>query len=91
MIDVGALFSQLFFSFGWLLPLLLLATLFKSAWFKGVMGEALVNLAARLFLDKSVYHLIKNTTIPTEDSNTLKREVLPPFLNRIHSPDSRKF
>jgi len=34
------------------------------------MGEALVNLATRLFLNKSDYHLIKNVTIPTEDGTT---------------------
>jgi len=47
--------------------LFVLAALFKSAWFKGVMGEAIVNLAARLFLNKNDYHLIKNVTIPTGD------------------------
>jgi len=67
MIDSGALFSQLFSSFWWLLPLLVLITLFKSAWFKGVMGEAMVNLSARLSLDKNDCHLIKNVTTPGED------------------------
>ncbi|TLS70907.1 NERD domain-containing protein, partial [Mariprofundus erugo] len=52
------------------MPLFLLAALFKSPWFKGVMGEAMVNLAARLWLDKNSYHLIKNVTIPTEDGTT---------------------
>ncbi|GAV20994.1 DNA topoisomerase I [Mariprofundus micogutta] len=70
MTDFGALFSQLFSTFWWLLPLFGLAALFKSAWFKGVMGEAMVNLAARLFLNKNDYHLIKNVTIPTEDGTT---------------------
>jgi len=67
MIDFGALFSQLLSSFWWALPLFALAVLFKSAWFKGFFGEALVNLAARLFLDKNDDHVIKNVTIPTED------------------------
>jgi len=67
MIDFGALFSQLISSFWWLLPLLVLASLLKSPWFKGVKGEFMVNMAARLFLDKTKYHLIKNVTIPTED------------------------
>ncbi|WP_420813953.1 NERD domain-containing protein [Mariprofundus erugo] len=68
--DFGTLFSQLFSSFWWAIPLFLLAALFKSPWFKGVMGEAMVNLAARLWLDKNSYHLIKNVTIPTEDGTT---------------------
>jgi len=64
MIDFGALFSQLISTYWWLLPLFALAALFKSPWFKGFIGEVLVNLSARLFLDKNDYHLIKNVTIP---------------------------
>jgi len=50
MIDFGVLFSQLFSTYWWAIPLFVIAALLKSAWFKGVMGEAMVNLAARLFL-----------------------------------------
>jgi len=70
MIDFGALFSQLLATYWWLLPVLILAALFKSAWFKGFIGEVMVNMAARLFLNKNDYHLIKNVTIPTEDGTT---------------------
>jgi len=49
--------------------LVVIAALFKSAWFKGVMGEAIVNLASGVFLNKNDYHVIKNATIPTEDGN----------------------
>ena len=66
MINVAALFEQLITSFWWLLPLVVLATLLKSAFFKGFMGEAMANLSARLFLNKNDdYPLIKNVTIPT--------------------------
>ncbi|NWF35349.1 NERD domain-containing protein [Mariprofundus sp. KV] len=68
--DFSTLFSQLFSSFWWAIPLLVLAALFKSAWFKGFIGEVMVNMAARLFLNKNDYHLIKNVTIPTEDGTT---------------------
>jgi len=70
MIDFGALFSQLVSTYWWLLPLFALAALFKPACFKGLIGEVIVNLAARLFLDKNDYHLIKNATIPTADGTT---------------------
>ncbi len=70
MIDFGALFSQLISTYWWLLPLFVLAALFKSPWFKGFIGEVMVNMAAHLFLDKNDYHLIKNVTIPTEDGTT---------------------
>jgi len=64
VIDFAALFSQLLASsYWWLLPLFILAALFKSARFKGFIGEVMVNLAARLFLNKNDYLLIKNVTI----------------------------
>jgi len=46
------------------LPLLIFIALFKPAWFKGFIGEVMVNMTARLFLNKHDYHLIKNVTIP---------------------------
>jgi len=42
--DFSTLFSQLLSTYWWLLPLLIVATLFKSSWFKGFMGETMVNL-----------------------------------------------
>jgi hypothetical protein len=36
---------------------------------KGVFGEFQVNLAARFFLDKHRYTLLKNVTLPTEDGS----------------------
>ncbi|MGZ8943762.1 MAG: NERD domain-containing protein [Methylobacter sp.] len=37
---------------------------------KGILGELMVNLAAKFFLDKNVYTLFKNVTLPTEDGTT---------------------
>lgn len=54
----------------YLIPIGILAAILKSAWFKGVVGEFIVNLSAKLFLDKEKYHLIKNVTLPTEDGST---------------------
>jgi len=53
MIDFGALFSQLISTYWWLLPLFVLAALFKSPWFKGFIGEVVVNLSARLSINKN--------------------------------------
>jgi len=72
MIDFSALFSQLFSTYWRLLPLLIFIALFKSAWFKGFIGEVMVNMASRFFLNKNDYHLIKNATIPTEDGITMR-------------------
>jgi len=70
MVDFSTLLAQLLTTYWWAIPLLIFVALFKSARFKGFVGEAMVNLAALLFLDKNDYHLIKNVTIPTEDSTT---------------------
>ena len=37
---------------------------------KGIIGELLVKVQVKLYLDKNVYHLINNVTIPTEDGTT---------------------
>ncbi|WP_321529346.1 NERD domain-containing protein [Sedimenticola selenatireducens] len=54
----------------YLVPLLLFTALLKSPWFKGMLGEFVVNLSARWFLDKETYHLIRNVTLPTPDGTT---------------------
>ncbi|TNY95349.1 NERD domain-containing protein [Vibrio parahaemolyticus] len=53
----------------YLLPLLLIVSVFKSKWLKGVFGEFLVN---RLLskLPESDYTLIKDVTLPTSDGTT---------------------
>lgn len=50
--------------------LAILLAVFKSTWFKGIIGEFLINLTTKLFLDKRIYHLIKDVTLPTEDGST---------------------
>lgn len=72
--DFSPLVNQLMGTFWFLIPLVILAAVLKavlkSAWFKGIMGEFIVNLSAKLFLDKQKYHLIKNVTLPTDDGST---------------------
>ncbi|MCS0383848.1 NERD domain-containing protein [Vibrio diabolicus] len=53
----------------YLVPLLLIVSVFKSRWLKGVFGEFLVN---RLLskLPESDYTLIKGVTLPTNDGTT---------------------
>jgi restriction system protein len=52
------------------IPLFLLPIVLKSAWFKGLWGEFLVNFLLKKFLPKNQYTLIKNVTLPTEDGTT---------------------
>lgn len=69
-------YQQLIGFLGYLIPFFIIVGLFKSPWFKGKVGEFLVNASARLFLDKSRYHLVKNLTLPTEDGTTQIDHVL---------------
>ena len=68
--DFTPIINQILGTFWYLIPLAILAVVLKSAWFKGVVGEFIVNLSARLFLDKQKYHVLKNVTLPTEDGST---------------------
>ena len=63
---IALLLSQLWY----LLPLLLIATVIKTPWFKGMVGEWFLNLSIRLFLDKREYRLLKNVTLPIEGGTT---------------------
>lgn len=68
--DITPIINQLLSTLWYLIPLVLLASLFKSPWFKGVFGEYQVNLLLKLYLSKDTYHLIKNVTLPTENGTT---------------------
>ena len=50
--------------------LLLIVMIVKTPWFKGIIGESIVNVLAKQLLDKEKYHLIKNVTLPTENGTT---------------------
>ena len=53
-----------------LILIAILTALLNSPWFKGKTGEFIVNILAKLMLNKDEYHLIKNVTLPTEDGTT---------------------
>lgn len=63
-------FSQIINAYWWMIPLLFLIAFLKSPFMKGVFGELLVNLIAKFFLDKHIYKLFKNVTLPTEAGTT---------------------
>ena len=68
--DFSPIINQIVGALWYLIPIAILAVVFKSPWFKGIFGEFIVNLSAKLLLDKEKYHLIKNVTLPTEDGST---------------------
>ena len=53
-----------------LILFVILSVILNSPWFKGKTGEFIVNISAKLMLNKDEYHLIKNVTLPTEDGTT---------------------
>jgi predicted RNA-binding Zn-ribbon protein involved in translation (DUF1610 family) len=79
MIDGSALFAPLVNQLvtHWWLPVLILMVLFlKTPFAKGLLGELLVNIAIYIRLDKNLYHLMNNVTLPTEDGSTQIDHVL---------------
>ncbi|WP_429231079.1 NERD domain-containing protein [Aeromonas veronii] len=68
--DFFVMFDFIFQVAKWIIPPILLISLLKTPWFKGVMGEYMVNMVIRLKLDKQHYHLVKNVTLPTENGTT---------------------
>jgi restriction system protein len=63
-------FGPLISTYWWLILLLVLLAFLKTPFMKGILGELIVNLAANFFLDKKIYTLFKNVTLPTEDGTT---------------------
>ncbi|WP_323912167.1 nuclease-related domain-containing protein [Aeromonas caviae] len=68
--DVTSLLAPLLTKLWFVFPLLLLAAIVKSPWFKGMVGEWFLNLCLGLFLDKREYHLLKDVTLPISQGTT---------------------
>jgi hypothetical protein len=70
--SLHVLFLPLLRQYWWLVLVILAAPLLKlfSPIIKGKIGEGCVNLAAKLRLDREIYHLIKDVTIPTKKGTT---------------------
>lgn len=56
--------------YGYLIILPILISLFTTSWFKGILGEFMVNLCAYWQLDNDVYRLFRNVTLATKDGTT---------------------
>lgn len=54
----------------YLVPLAIIILFFKSPYFKGKLGELIVNLSVTKKLDSKIYHLLKDVTLPTFDGTT---------------------
>ncbi|TCS36412.1 NERD domain-containing protein [Reinekea marinisedimentorum] len=67
--DYSPIINQVF-KLWWLLPIMFIIGFFKTPWFKGQVGEALVRFAAKLRLPEETYQRIHNVTLPTPDGTT---------------------
>lgn len=68
--ELASLFMIIFKPLLWLLPLLILGVILKSAWFKGKMGERAVKKLIGRCLDPLTYREFSDVTILTEDGTT---------------------
>ncbi|SDS43582.1 Topoisomerase DNA binding C4 zinc finger [Halopseudomonas sabulinigri] len=68
--DFSPIIAQAWGMLSWLIPLMLLAGLLKSPWFKGYIGELLVRLFAHWQLDNQIYRRLHNVTLNTSDGTT---------------------
>lgn len=68
--DFSLLLKPIISALWWLIPLVILAGILKSRWFKGLFGELLVRLLAKFLLDGAEYRPIHNVTLPTPDGTT---------------------
>ena len=50
--DFSPVVNQIVSALWYLIPIAILAGVLKSPWFKGVVGEFIVNLSAKFLLDK---------------------------------------
>lgn len=66
----GVFAYQILKSLWWLVPFALLIAFLRSAWSKGVFGEALVRLAAKVRLPASTYHRLHDVTLAVPDGTT---------------------
>lgn len=67
--DYSPLISQVM-NIWWLLPIVILGALLKSAWFKGKLGEALVKSVVWYRLPKETYTPFHDVTLLTADGTT---------------------
>lgn len=68
--DLSPIVNKIIVVLWYLIPFVILVSVLKSPWFKGLLGEFALNLVARLALNKKDYHRINNVTLPTENGST---------------------
>lgn len=71
MLDTSSILISIFSSIWYFIPIIILIAFLKSPYFKGKVGEAMVNAANNIRLDKSTYNTeLKDITIKMNDGTT---------------------
>jgi len=69
-VHISLFIDQILGMLYYLIPIIILIAILKSSWFKGILGEFIVNILSKVMLDQHDYHLIKNITLSTPDGTT---------------------
>lgn len=78
--DILALFIQGIAAFWWAIPLAILWFVVETAWFKGKVGEFLVNRAFKKYLNPEIYTVLHDVTLPTKGGTTqIDHLVISPY------------
>lgn len=67
---ISTILTPLLSHLWWVIPLVVLASISKTPWFKGYLGELTVRLSAKFLLDPAVYRPLHNVTLKTPDGTT---------------------
>jgi len=73
LISISTVISAIlaaFLQYWYIFLIALIVMFFKSPIGKGLAGELLINLIAKIRLNNKEYHLLKNVTLPTKDGTT---------------------
>jgi len=68
--DMTPVISQITSVFWFLIPILIVVTVLKTPWFKGIFGELVVRVSTKFMLRGEDYYVMHDVTLPTENGTT---------------------
>jgi restriction system protein len=79
-LNLPSIILQSLATYWWAIPVILLFWTFESSWFKGKLGEFLVNSAFKKHLNPESYTLLHDVTLPTKNGSTqIDHVVISPY------------
>jgi hypothetical protein len=70
MLDTSSILLEIFSTIWFIIPIAILIAFLKSPYFKGKVGEVMVNTTNSIRLDKSIYTALKDVTIKMNNGTT---------------------